>query len=132
LFERALLPLLAALALATPAAAEAKPLASMSCRLEAGSGRLLCTVSFAEPPERRITWSDALVVAAPSAAKPLRNRVTSRSDHPDQVVLAFVIGRGEGGRIGVRARAVTCPQRPAGGACVPVESRIGYDFVPGS
>ena len=118
------------LGLAPRAEAEPRPLASMSCRVEAGSGRLLCTVSFTAPAERTIAWSDALVVAAPGAAKPLRNRVTSRSDHPDQVVLAFVIGSGEGGRIAVLARAVTCPKSPRSGSCTPLESRIGYDFKP--
>lgn len=131
MIERHVLALLGVFAVAPAALAEPKPLASMTCRMEAGSGRLLCTVSFVALPERRIAWSDALVVTAPSAAKPLRSRVTSKSDHPDQVVLAFVIGGGEGGRIGVVARAVTCP-RAGAGACVPVESRIGYDFVPGT
>jgi hypothetical protein len=111
-------------------AAQVKPLASMSCRVEAGSGRLLCTVSFSAPKARAIAWSDALVVEAPSAARPLRNRVTSRGDRPDQVVLAFVLGSGEGGRIAVLARAVTCPLTPREGACKPVESRIGFDFKP--
>ena len=128
------LALLLALFVSWPASsgAAAQPLASMSCRVEAGSGRLLCTVSFSAPKARTVSWSDALVVAAPSAARPLRNRVTSHSDHPDQVVLAFVIGSGEGGRIAVLARAVTCPVAPREGACTPVESRVEFDFKPAS
>ncbi len=112
--------------------AQAGPPASMTCRVEAGSGRLLCTVSLRAPAERRVTWSDALVVAAPSAARPLRSRVTSQGGRPDQVVLAFVLGSGEGGRIEVLARAVTCPAEPREGACTPVESRVGFDFEPAS
>jgi hypothetical protein len=115
-----------------PSSAQASERASMTCRVEAGSGRLLCTVSFSAPAESRVTWSDALVVAAPEAARPLRSRVTSQSGRPDQVVLAFVLGSGEGGRIEVLARAVTCPVGPREGACKPVESRVGFDFKPAS
>jgi hypothetical protein len=112
--------------------AQARPLASMTCRVEAGSGRLLCTVSFTAPAEGRVAWSDALVVAAPQAARPLRSRVTSQSGRPDQVVLAFLLGSGQGGRIEVLARAVTCPVGPREAACKPVESRVGFDFEPAS
>lgn len=123
------LPLL----LAVPARADApKPAASMACRIEPGSGRLLCTVRFAAPEGRAVSWSDALVVAAPRAARALKSRVTSRSDRPGEVVLAFVLGGGEGGRIDVLARAVTCPVAPRSGACMPVTERVGYDFRPGT
>ena len=124
--------LLALLSSPGVARAEPRPLASMSCRIEAGSGRLLCTVSLAAPAGRAISWSDALVVSAPSSARALRSRAASKSDHPDQVVLAFVLGSGAGGRIAVLARAVTCPLAPGRGACVPLESSVGYDFKPPS
>jgi hypothetical protein len=113
-----------------PAVAETKPAASMSCRLEAGSGRLLCTVSVSAPPGRVITWSDALVVATPSAARALRSRAASKSERPDQVVLAFVIGGGPGGRIAVVSRSVSCPVAPRPGACTPFTSDVGFDFAP--
>ncbi len=113
-----------------PARAEALPLATMSCRIEAGSGRLLCTVNVAAPPGRGIVWSDALVVAAPSAARALRSRAASTSERPSQVVLAFVLGGGAGGRIAVVSRAVACPLAPRAGACTPLTSRVGYDFQP--
>jgi hypothetical protein len=102
----------------------------MSCRLEAGSGRLLCTVSVTAPPGRVIAWSDALVVATPSAARALRSRAASKSERPDQVVLAFVIGSGQGGRIAVVSRAVACPVAPRTGACTPVTTNVGFDFEP--
>ena len=117
---------------APAAAAELAPPASMSCRIEAGSGRLLCTVSFVAPPGRSVSWSDALVVEAPRAARALRSRVTSKSDRPSEVVLAFVLGSGEGGRIDVLARAVTCPVAPRAGACTPEAHRVTYDFRPGT
>jgi hypothetical protein len=116
--------------LGAPARGEAAPLASMSCRIEAGSGRLLCSVKVAAPAGRSIVWSDALVVAAPSAARALRSRAASTSERPDQVVLAFVLGGGAGGRIAVVSRAVACPLAPRAGACTPLTSRVGYDFEP--
>jgi hypothetical protein len=115
---------------ASEVSAEVKPLATMSCRLEAGSGRLLCTVIVTPPPGEVITWSDALVVAAPSAARALRSRAASKSDQPDRVVLAFVVGGGEGGRIAVVSRAVACPKAPHPGACMPFTTNVGYDFAP--
>ena len=111
---------------------EPKSAARMLCRMEPGSGRLLCTVSFAAPEGRAISWSDALVVSAPSAARALKSRVTSRSDRPSEVVLAFVLGGGAGGRIDVQARAVTCPVAPRSGACTPETYRVTYDFRPGA
>ncbi|HEX5098505.1 MAG TPA: hypothetical protein VFV94_03355 [Polyangiaceae bacterium] len=110
----------------------AKPAASMACRIEPGSGRLFCTVRIAAPEGRAVSWSDALVVAAPRAARALKSRVTSRSDRPGEVVLAFVLGSGEGGRIEVLARAVTCPVAPRSGACTPLSERVAYDFRPGT
>jgi hypothetical protein len=128
---------LGALVLSSARAAPAAPVAprapaSMTCRIEAGSGRLLCTVSVVPPSGHAIAWSDALVVSAPSSARALRGRAASKSDHPDQVVLAFVLGSGEGGRIAVRARAVACPVAPRRGACVPLESSVSFDFKPAS
>jgi len=121
---------LGAALLAAPARAEPKPLAAMGCRIQAGSGRLLCTVSVAAPPGQSVVWSDALVVATPSAARALRSRVASTSERPAEVVLAFVLGGGAGGRITVVSRAVACPVAPRTGACAPFTSRVGFDFEP--
>jgi hypothetical protein len=106
--------------------------ASMDCRPEAGTGRLLCTVVLAPPSGRVLSWSDALVVAAPPAARPLRSRVGSSSGRPEQIVIGFVLGGGEGGRIEVEARAVTCPEGPRPGACGPERQRVSYELkLPG-
>jgi hypothetical protein len=124
---------LAALLLAASAhAGEPKSAASMACRIEPGSGRLLCTVRVTAPEGSAVSWSDALVVAAPRAARALKNRVTSRSDRPSEVVLAFVLGSGEGGRIDVLARGVICPVAPRSGDCTPETHRVAYDFRPGA
>jgi len=126
----ALLVCAAAGAATRVAVAEETPRSTMSCRLEAGSGRLLCSVNVSAPKGEVIVWSDALVVATPSALRALRSRVASKSDKPEHVVLAFVIGSGAGGRIAVRSRAVACPAAPRPGACTPVTSEVGYDFEP--
>jgi hypothetical protein len=128
-----LLALVVPLLLATAARGEQpKSATRMACRIEPGSGRLLCTVSFVAAAGRAVSWSDALVVSAPRAARALKSRVTSRSDRPNEVVLAFVLGSGEGGRIDVQARAVTCPVAPRNGACTPETYRVAYDFRPGA
>lgn len=120
----------ALLARGASAFAEPSPSATMQCRLEAGSGRLLCTVRVVPEPGRSIAWSDAVVVATPSAARALRSRAASKSEQPAEVVLAFVIGNGAGGRIAVTSRAVSCPIAPRKGACTPVTNQVGFDFVP--
>jgi hypothetical protein len=106
--------------------------ARMNCRLEAGSGRLLCTVSFTEDAARAVVWSDALVVAEPRAVRALKSRVTSQSDRPSEVVLAFVLQSGEGGRIDVIGRAVSCPRAPRTGTCRAETAHVGYEFRPAS
>ncbi|HEX6275597.1 MAG TPA: hypothetical protein VFZ53_21295 [Polyangiaceae bacterium] len=97
----------------------------MSCRTEPGSGRLVCTVDVEPPAGHRIGWCDALVVSAPPAATPLRSRVRGTSA-PPRVVLGFVRGSGEGGRIEVLARAVACPN-DAGAACVSLSKSLGVE-----
>ena len=122
-----------ALALAGHARGDEGMKASMECRLEAGSGRLLCTVALAAPAGRVLSWSDALVVSAPPAARPLKSRVASGSGRPDQIVIGFVVGSGDGGRIEVVARAVSCPAASRAGACTPERRTVSYDLkVPGA
>jgi len=98
--------------------------ATMACQTEPGSGRLVCTVEFKAPAERRIAWCDALVVSAPPAATPLRARVRGTRT-PPRAVLGFVLGPGAGGRIEVLARAVACPEKP-GEACVSLSRSVGF------
>jgi hypothetical protein len=102
--------------------------ATMTCALEAGSGRLLCTVTLTAAADRVLSWSDALVVRAPPGARPLKARVASARATPDRVIIGFVLGDKPGGRIVVRARAVTCARAPRGGACRPVQRLVHYDL----
>jgi hypothetical protein len=108
------------------AATEAGLGAVIDCRMEAGTGRLLCTVGLTAPAGRTLSYSDALVVSAPPSARPLRSRVASRSGRPEQIVIGFVLGSGAGGPIEVLARAVTCPSGPRTGACTPAQRRVSY------
>jgi len=101
----------------------------MSCAVEAGSGRLLCTVLFASSKERELSWTDAVVVSAPPSAKPLRARVASARGAPEKILIGFVLSSGDGGRIEVRARAVTCPRAPRSGACRPEIQLVTYELT---
>jgi hypothetical protein len=112
---------------------EPKLAASMNCGTEPGSGRLLCTLTLVPDAGRSLSWSDALVVAAPPAVQPLRARVTSASTEPARIVIGFVLGSGPGGTIEVLARAVSCPTPGRAGACRPASARavFHWDQTPG-
>jgi hypothetical protein len=103
--------------------------ASMDCRTEPGSGRLLCTLALVADAGRSLTWSDALVVAAPPAAQPLRARVSSASSEPGRIVIGFVLGSAAGGPIEVLARAVSCPKPGRAGACRPASARVVFPWA---
>jgi hypothetical protein len=108
--------------------------ATMDCRVDAGTGRLVCAVEVTPPAGETLTWSDALVVSAPSRAKPLRSRVSGSGRPPRRIELGFLLGPGEGGRIEVRARAVTCPVARAGertAECRPSSRLVGYEVPSG-
>jgi len=102
--------------------------AAMGCAVEPGTGRLLCTVTLGAPG-RALVWSDALVVAAPPGAAPLRSRVASAQGAPERILIGFVLSAGAGGRIEVLARAVSCPKAPARGACRPASRRVAYELA---
>jgi hypothetical protein len=119
----------------TAAGARAAPelSANMGCALEAGTGRLLCTVTFTPPPDSNLSWSDAVVVRSPPGAHALKSRVASGRATPERILIGFVLTEGAGGAIEVRARAVTCPRAPRRGACEPVTRLVRYELVrPGS
>lgn len=103
--------------------------ASMACALEAGTGRLLCTVTLAPPADSVLSWSDAVVVSAPPGAHALRTRVASARATPDRILIGFVLTEGGGGPIEVRARAVSCPKPPRRGACGPATRLVRYELV---
>jgi hypothetical protein len=101
----------------------------MGCALEAGTGRLLCTVTLAPPVGRTLSWSDAVVVSSPPTAHALRSRVASARRTPERILIGFVLTEGPGGTIEVRARAVTCPEAPRRGACGPLTKLVSYELV---
>jgi hypothetical protein len=109
-----------------PAPAEGELRGGMDCRAERETGRLVCSVELEAPADEVLTWSDALVVSAPPAARPLRARVAGTGRPPRRIVLGFVLGPGAGGRIEVLARAVTCPTSETR-ACASRSRRFGYD-----
>ena len=100
--------------------------ATMDCRSDPAAGRLVCTVELEPPPGHTLSWSDALVVSAPPRARPLRSRVPGAGRPPRRIELGFVMGAGDGGRIDVLARAVTCPAARAGD-CVSSSKRVSYE-----
>jgi hypothetical protein len=100
--------------------------ASMNCRSDPTGGRLVCTIELEPPAGHTLSWSDALVVSAPPRTRPLRSRVTGAGRPPRRIELGFVIGAGDGGRIDVLARAVTCPAERAGD-CASSSKRVSYD-----
>jgi hypothetical protein len=121
------------LMLATGAGAAPELSATMGCALEAGTGRLLCTVTLTPPPGSSLSWSDAVVVSSPPGAHALRARVASGRATPERILIGFVLTEGKGGAIEVRARAVTCPKAPRRGTCEPVTRLVRYELVrPGS
>jgi hypothetical protein len=109
-----------------PAPADAELRGSMNCRAERETGRLVCSVELEAPTNEVLTWSDALVVSAPPAARPLRARVAGTGRPPRRIVLGFVLGPGVGGRIEVLARAVTCPNTESR-VCASRSKRFGFD-----
>jgi hypothetical protein len=124
---------LAALVTSAGAAAAPELSASMGCALEAGTGRLLCTVTLTPPADTFVRWSDAVVVSAPPGAHPLRSRVASARATPERILIGFVLTEGGGGPIEVRTRAVTCPKAPRRGACEPRTKLVRHELVrPGS
>jgi hypothetical protein len=127
MLERCLMIGLLALFGAPPKAAAGPELhATMDCRSDPTAGRLVCTVELEPPPGHSLSWSDALVVSAPPRARPLRSRVAGVGRPPRRIELGFVTGAGDGGRIDVLARAVTCPVERAGD-CVSSSKRLTYE-----
>ena len=121
-----ILGLLGVLAEAPKAPAGPELRATMDCRSDPLAGRLVCTVELEPPPGHTLSWSDAIVVSAPPRARPLRSRVPGAGRPPRRIELGFVIGAGEGGRIEVLARAVTCPAERSGD-CVSSSKRVAFD-----
>jgi len=89
--------------------------ARLSCRREPGPGRVLCELEV-EVPSGRLAWADALVVKAPSFARPLRARVGPKSatgGTERRLRLPIALGATQTGKgeLRVRARWVRCRAR---------------------
>jgi hypothetical protein len=128
----------ALLLLALPVRAEEPGFrAELSCRPEAAPGRVLCELKYSVDGGQRLTWTDALVTAAPDFARPLRARVPQErfgqptSESERKLNLAFVAARAGTGRVTVRARAVVCQGQGSREVCRPrtrdveAELRVG-------
>ena len=104
-----------AAALATVAQAEPAPPASarLSCRPEAGPGRVLCELEVEASSAFRLSWADSLVVRSPEFASPLRARVgpsQASAKTPTRLRLPIALAAtsaGEG-QLEVSARWVVC------------------------
>jgi hypothetical protein len=88
------------------------------------------------PPQQRLSWVDALVVEAPSFARPLRSRIPHRMAAGPQTratlpfaLMATSVGHG---RLLLRARAVVCRAGTREGACRPVTGEATLDVRVGA
>jgi hypothetical protein len=127
---------LALLSAATkPAPAAAPELSTrLSCEPTPAPGRVRCALELAVPSELRLSWVDALVVATPEFARPLRSRVPQRKltgkEAKAEVHLALLASSTGRGTLTVRGRAVVCPRtRP--GSCRPVSSAASVELLVG-
>ncbi len=127
--------LLALLFLASVVQAEPRPVeARLSCRHEASPGRVLCELEV-EARSGQLAWADALVVAAPDMARPLRARVgpsqaTARTPTRIRLPLSLAASREGSGELEVRARWVRCPGPEA--SCVPGQHVVKAAVVVGA
>jgi hypothetical protein len=107
---------------ATDGGARFSLLTEVSCDPLPGPGKVQCLVRV-RPVGGVLKWSDAIVVAAPSFAPPLRTRVAAgdakRSD-PDGVEFSLALAAtGDGvGELRVLARGAVCGD----GGCRPVQA----------
>ena len=97
------------------AVAQERAVARLSCRPEAGPGRVLCELEVEVGSKTQLTWADGLVVQSPEFAPPLRSRVgisQASTKTPTRVRLPIALGAtGSGqGTLEVVARWVICTQ----------------------
>jgi hypothetical protein len=106
----------------------------LSCEPIPAPGRVRCALQLAVPSDLRLSWVDALVVAAPAFARPLRSRVAQRKltgqEGKAEVHLALLASSTGRGTLTVRGRAVVCP-RTGPGACRPVSSAASVELLVG-
>jgi len=106
-------------------AAEPALRASLSCPPEATPGRIVCELAV-QAGEGKLVWSDALVVRAPTFARPLRSRFVAQLTPSGgaSAKLALVASSAGEGQLELLARAVLCHDASAGEWCEPVRASV--------
>jgi len=123
-FGFGLLAFAVSLSLASSLRAEPPELqALLHCEPAAGPGRILCELRTSARTGR-LVWSDALVVRAPTFARPLRSRFltqlgTAGAPGGGFAKLALVATGAGQGQLELLARAVVCRDGANGEWCAP-------------
>jgi hypothetical protein len=133
-------PLLLASALLASSASATEPsglVAELSCRPEAGPGRVLCELKCHAPAGTRLVWADALVTRTPDFVKPLRSRLSperfgAAGSGERKLSLAFVASQNGVGQVLVRARGVICRGQGSTESCRPETRDIQAEIRVGS
>jgi hypothetical protein len=107
--------------------------AELGCEPALVPGRVLCKLEATARSDLLIAWADALVLEAPSFARPLRSRVAHRAatarEESVAIPLALYATRAERGTLRVRARAVVCPRDvDSAERCRPVTVEVAASF----
>jgi hypothetical protein len=105
--------------------------ARLVCDPARAPGRVVCAVELSAPAEQRIAWADALILSTPAFARPLRSRVTARSDESSAIrlPLALVLDGPGSGLLRVRGRAVLCSRGSAHERCSPASQDAELNLV---
>jgi hypothetical protein len=124
---------LAALVLGFSARSDASAtlVARLVCDPARAPGRVVCAVELTAPAEQRIVWADALILSTPPFARPLRSRVTARSDESSalRLPLALVLDGPGSGLLRVRGRAVLCSRGGSRERCSPASHDAELQIV---
>jgi hypothetical protein len=94
--------------------------AKLACEPAPGAGRVRCSLSVTAPAGSHFAWVDALVVKTPDFARALRTRIAHQGPakaSQAELLLALVVSGEGSGVLGVRARAVVCPNDGKAGRC---------------
>jgi hypothetical protein len=102
--------------------------AHVECARASAPGRIVCDV-HATASAGKLVWVDALVVQAPSFARPLRSRVVAQivpagSPAAASAKLALVASELGKGELELRVRGVVCSDAPSGEWCAPEVVRV--------
>lgn len=103
--------------------------ARLECEPSSAPGRVVCALTT-RALRGKLVWSDALIVVAPSFARPLRSRVASRltaeAGQPGTAIAKLALVASEPGRgsIELLARAVVCGADRASEVCSPELERV--------